>query len=216
MKNICRFVTLTLMLGVLSLSGFAQKAPAAAKPLNLVRGVVGPVGSNTSWSGFSALNLIGGAGVIPVLNNANTTVFYLGFTAGATADVNNLVLYTTPRGRLNITAVTPVKLGGVSNPSIALSNPTVCPVAPSAANPCIVRLDPLVLPLSPLSDYYLVVYFTSNDSNNSAVGATQPHFNQSSLNGGFVNGDESRLTVGQNIPTGITGIPDFLMFVMTN
>ena len=77
------------------------------------------------------------------------------------------------------------------------------------------RLDPLVLPLSPTSDYYLVVYFTQ-DSNNGGVGATQPSFLQSSLNGGFVASDQSRLTVGQNVPAGITTVPLFLMFVMTN
>jgi hypothetical protein len=209
---------LTLMASAISLPALSQDAPqAVVKPLNLVRGVVGPAGFNTNWGGFSALSLIGGAGVIPVLNKANTTVFYLGFTAGTTADVSNMVLYTTPRGRLNITAVTPVKLGGVSNPSIALTNPLVCPVAASQANPCVVRLDPLTLPLSTLSDYYLVVFFTANDQNNTSIGATSPTFQQSGLSGWFTNSDQTHLTVGQSIPSGNNGSsPNFLMFVMTN
>jgi len=218
MKTLHKFAMLMLMASAISLPALAQDAPqAVVKPLNLVRGIVGPAGFNSNWSGFSALSLIGGAGVIPVTNKANTTVFYLGFTGGTTADISNMVLYTTPRSRLNITAVTPVKLGGVSNPSIALSHAAVCPVQPSQANPCIVRLDPLTLPLSPLSDYYLVVFFTANDSNNSAIGATSPTFLQSSLSGWFTGSDQTHLTVGQPIPSGNNGSsPNFLMFVMTN
>jgi hypothetical protein len=217
MKTLYKFAMLTLMASAISLPALSQDAPqVVAKPLNLVRGIVGPAGSNTSWSGYSSLNLIGGAGVIPVLNKANT-VFYLGFTAGTTADISNMVLYTTPRGQLNITAVTPVKLGGVSNPSIALSHTAVCAVPPSQANPCIVRLDPLALPLSALSDYYLVVFFTANDSNNTALGGTSPTFLQSSLSGWFTPSDQTHLTVGQSIPSGNNGNnPNFLMYVMTN
>ena len=215
MKTFHKFATLTLMMFALAGYGFSQQ-PAKATALNLVRGVVGPVASNTSWSGYSALSLISGAGVIPI--TSSNTVFYLGFTAGTTADINNMVLYTTARRRLTITAVTPVKLGGISNPSINLASTAVCPVQPlSANNPCIVRLDPLALSLSALSDYYLVVYFTANDPNNSAIGATQPSFLQSSLNGWYTSSDESRLTVGQSIPSGNNGNPpDFLMFVMSN
>jgi hypothetical protein len=215
MKTFHKFATLTLMIIAVSAYGFSQKAPAKATALNLVRGVVGPVGSNTSWSGYSALSQISGAGVIPIASAS--TVFYLGFTAGATADINNMVLYTTARRGLTITAVTPVKLGGISNPSINLASIAVCPVQPlSVNNPCIVRLDPLTLSLSALNDYYLVVYFTANDPNNSTVGATQPSFGQSSLNGWFINGDESRLTAGQSIPAGNNGAqPDFLMYVMS-
>ena len=40
-------------------------------------------------------------------DTSHQTVFYIGFTAGATADVNNMVLYTTARGSATITAVTP-------------------------------------------------------------------------------------------------------------
>ena len=216
MKTVYRFATLTLM-GLAVFAGvFSQQAAAAAKAENLVRGVVGPVTNNTSWSGFSTLNLIPGAALIPV--TSTTSVFYLGFTAGTTVDISNMVLYTTARGSSTITAVTPVKLGGITNPSINLASVTVCPVQEiSDFNPCIVRLDPTKISLSALSDYYLVVYFTANDSNNSSVGATVPTFQQSSLMGWFISSDETELKVGASIPSGNSGHqPYFLMYVMTN
>src|SRR5580698_8523911 len=194
MNTVYRFTTLTLIMLALA-GGFSQKAAAAAKAENLVRGVVGPVASNSSWSGFSAISLIPGAALIPV--TSTQTVFYLGFTAGATADISNMVLYTTARGSSTITAVTPVTLGGVSNPSINLASSTVCPIIEiSNFNPCIVRLDPTKITLSALSDYYLVVYFTANDTNNQSIGLTTPSFPQSSLRGTYFNGDDSRLSVG--------------------
>jgi hypothetical protein len=216
MKTVYRFATLTLMVLAVFAGVFSQKAAAAAKPENLVRGVVGPVTNNTSWSGFSALNLIPGAALIPV--TSTTSVFYLGFTAGTTVDISNMVLYTTARGSSIITAVTPVKLGGITNPSINLASVTVCPVQEiSDFNPCIVRLDPTKISLSALSDYYLVVYFTANDSNNSSVGATIPIFQQSSLTGWFISSDQTELKVGASIPSGNSGHqPYFLMYVMTN
>lgn len=211
MKTVCKFATLTLMMLAFSLHGFA------ATPLNLVRGVGGPVGSNTSWSGYSNMGLIPGGGLLPI--TSSTTAFYYGFTAGSQVDITNMVLYTTARGSSTITAVTPVKYGGVSNPSIVLSNTSVCPVQPlSAGSPCFVRFDPLTLTLSALNDYYLVVYFTPSDSNNGSVGATQPQYLRSSLQGWYIGGvDETRLTVGQSIPSGNNGSqPYFLMFVMTD
>jgi hypothetical protein len=211
--KILKFATLTVMMLALSTFGFSK----AAKPENLVRGIVGPVTSNVSWSGYSTFALIPGAGLIPV--TSSTTVFYLGFTAGTQVDINNMVLYTTPRGSLTISAVTPIKLGGVSNPSIDLANPTVCPVVEiSAFNPCIVRLDPTTITLSALSDYYLVVYFTASDGNDQSVGLTTPSFSQSSLRGSYQSGDDSRLSVGGTIPTnlGFSAQPYMLMYVMTN
>ncbi len=212
MKTILKFATLTLMMFAVSVSGFA------ATPKNLERGIVGPVGSNTSWSGYSVMSLIPGAGLIPV--TSTTTAFYLGFTAGTEADISNMVLYTTARGSLTITAVTPVKLGGISNPMIDLDSTTVCPIVEiSAFNPCIVRLDPTTITLSALSDYYLVVYFTASDSNNTALGLTQPTFQQTSLRGTYTGADESHLTVGQSIPgtaNNFTTAPYLLMYVMTN
>src|SRR5271157_955702 len=151
MKNIFKFATLTLIIFAVSVCAFS-----ATKPENLVRGVIGPVASNVSWAGYSVLAQVSGAGLIPV--TSTTTVFYLGFTAGTQVDINNIVLYTTPRGSLTISAVTPVTLGAVSNPSIDLANTSVCPVAPSQTTPCIVRFDPTSLTLSPASDYYFAVY----------------------------------------------------------
>ena len=128
-----------------------------------------------------------------------------------------MVIYKTARGSSKITSVTPVKLGGVSNPSIHLSSSSVCPVQPvSGANPCVIRLDPTVLALSPLSDYYFVAFFTS-DTNNQTVAAAVPSFSKSSLLGWFIFADESHLTVGQSIPAGIGNSgPYFLMYVMSN
>jgi hypothetical protein len=214
MNTVYRFTTLTLIMLALA-GGFSQKAAAAAKAENLVRGVVGPVASNSSWSGFSAISLIPGAALIPV--TSTQTVFYLGFTAGATADISNMVLYTTARGSSTITAVTPVTLGGVSNPSINLASSTVCPIIEiSNFNPCIVRLDPTKIVLSATSDYYLVVYFTPSDSNNGLIGATTPTIRLSSLMGWYVSSNQSQLTVGSPIPAGNSGSqPEFLMYVMT-
>jgi len=82
-----------------------------------------------------------------------------------------------------------------------------------------VRLDPTTITLSALSDYYLVVYFTASDSNNEAIGLTQPSFGQGSLRGTYQNGDDSRLSVGGSIPLGVssfTSQPYMLMYVMTD
>src|ERR1700722_2594733 len=217
MKTVYRFATLTLM-GLAVFAGvFSQQAAAAAKAENLVRGVVGPVTNNTSWSGFSALSLIPGAALIPV--TSTTSVFYLGFTAGTTVDISNMVLYTTARGSSTITAVTPAKLGGITNPNINPPRATVGPVIEiSTFNPCIVRLDPTKITLSALSDYYLVVYFTGSDTNNQSIGLTTPSFPQSSLRGSYFNGDDSRLSVGGAIPSTLnfSSEPYMLMYVMTN
>jgi hypothetical protein len=214
MKIFRKFAVLTLAMLAVTAAGFSQAPPATA-PLNLVRGVVGTVSSSNSWAGYSALNQIPGGGVIPIASS--TTAFYLGFTAGTTTDINNMVLYTTARNSLTITAVTPVTYGGVSNPTINIGSTSVCKVQPiSATNPCIVRLDPLTLTLSALSDYYLVVYFKPNDSNNSAVGGAVPNNYMSSLAGWYIAADETQLTVGQSIPSGLSQSPYFLMFVRSN
>lgn len=216
MKTLNKFVVLTLAMFACTVYGMSQDGPKVVKPLNLERGVVGPVSSSASWSGFSTLSVIPGAGLIPVAGN--TTVFYLGFTGGQTADVSNMVLYTTPRGGTKISAVTPVTFGGVSNPSIHVSTPAVCPVQPlSAASPCLVRLDPVALQLSALSDYYLVVFFTGNDNNNNSIVGTVGANTMSSLTGWYMGSDQTHLTVGQSIPAGLTAhSPYFLMYVMTN
>ena len=208
MKTIFKLATLTLMGFAVSMSGFAAQ--------NLERGVVGPIRSSLSWSDYSVVSLVPGAGLIPVLGS--TTVFYLGFTAGTQADINNIVLYTTRRGSSKITAVTPITFGGSSSPTINLASPSVCPVVEiSANNPCIVRLDPTSIRLAAVNDYYLVVYFTASDSNNSSLGVTQPTFSQTSLRGTYISGDESRLAVGASLPSmSLSSAPFLLMYVMNN
>lgn len=215
MKSFCKFTIPTLVMLAITLTNFAVAQTPGPLPKNLVAGVTGPVGSSNNWSGYSALNLISGASQFGVAS-PNTTL-YVGFTGGSTADISNMVIYKTARGSSKITSVTPVKLGGVSNPSIQLSSTAVCPVQPvSTANPCIIRLDPTVLALSPLSDYYFVAFFTS-DTNNQTVAAAVPSFSKSSLLGWFILADESHLTVGQSIPAGIgNNGPDFLMYVMSS
>src|ERR1700686_3133478 len=158
----------------------AQERPATA-PINLVAGVGGPVSSSTEWSDYSALNLIAGAFIFPAVAQIKTTVLYIGFTAGTEADIGNMVLYTTKRGNYKISAVTPVKLKGVSNPIISLTNKKVCPTQPiSVSNPCVIRLDPITLSPTTLSDYYFVMYLGSN-SNNASVGAANAQYPITSL-----------------------------------
>ncbi|HSZ61224.1 MAG TPA: hypothetical protein VK828_05480 [Terriglobales bacterium] len=216
MKTVCKFATLTLMMLAATISSFAQRS-ITPKPntatQNLVRGVIGPAGTNSSWANYSVFGLVPGSALFPIASS--TTVFYFGFTAGTQADVGNMVVYTTARGSMTITAVTPVTLGGSSSPSIMLNNTSVCPVAPSSTAPCIVRFDPVSLALSPANDYYFVVYFTSN-TNNSSIAGTQPANNQTSLAGTYFSGDDSRLTTGQSIPGAANRSPSFLMYVMNN
>ena len=200
---------------ILLMFGLIAQGMAGTPAMNLVIGVQSPLVGSPNWASYSAINIIPGSSLLPV--NSTNTVLYIGFTGGTFADVNNMVLYTTKRDSSRITAVTPVKLGGISNPSINLTDKAVCPNQPvSATHPCVVRLDPIALSLSAVSDYYFVAYFTNN-SNNSSLGAATPVFpNKTSLNGFYQLGDDSRLRVGQTVPSGATGQPYFLMFVMTN
>jgi hypothetical protein len=218
MNTVCKFVTLTLMMLAVSVYGFSQTVgpmkPATTTTQNLVRGVIGPPGSNSEWSNYSVFNFVPGSALFPI--TSSTAVFYFGFTGGTEADIGNMVVYTTPRGSLTISVVTPVTLGGVSNPSIQLSNTSVCPVAPSSTTPCIVRFDPTTLTLSPANDYYFAVYF-SNDTNNQSIAGTQPNANQTSLLGTYFGGtDYTHLTVGQAVPGVANRGPSFLMYVMNN
>ncbi len=211
------FVTLALLLLSLTAQGFSQKKGSPdTTTQNLVRGVSGPVGTNSSWSGYTVFGGIPGSSLFPI--SSTTTVLSLGFTAGTEADVTNAVVYTTARGSTTITAITQVTYQGNSSFSIDLSNSSVCPTAPATATPCIVKLDSLTLTLSPASDYYLAVYFTSDDSNNSALGGTQPQVFQSSLWGWYDSGNYSGLAVGNSVPapTGAHGPPIFLMYVTNN
>ncbi len=195
---------------------FSVPRTAAAAAENLESGIVGSVGSNSNWSGWSEVSLIPGAGLMPI--TSTKTTFYLGFTGGSRADINNMVLYTTERGKSKITAVTHVTLDGVSDPTIDLASATVCPGgAISTENPCIVRLDPTTITLSALNDYYLAVYFTSSDSHNESLSVTVPSVAQTSLRGSDQQEDDSRLAVGGSIPSLNYGNPpDLLMYVMTD
>ena len=216
MKIACKIATLTLMICAVSVCGFSQHAVTpkpATTTQNLVRGVVGPPGGNNSWPNYSVMNEVPGSALFPI--TSSTTVFYYGFTAGTEADIANMVVYTTARASLTVSAVTPVTLGGVSNPSIILTNTSVCPVAPSASTPCIVRFDPTTLTMSPANDYYLMVHFT-NDANNSGIGATQATNAQSSLVGAYFGGDYTNITVGSALPAAARGGASFLMYVMNN
>jgi len=205
-----------IAIACLASTAVAQQAPATA-PINLVAGVGGPVSSSNQWSDYSALNLIAGAFIFPAVATVKTTVLYIGFTGGTEADIGNMVLYSTKRGNSKITAVTPVKLKGVSDPIISLTNKKVCPSQPiSVTNPCVVRLDPITLTLSTLSDYYFVM-FLSTSNNNATVGAANALYPITSLTGWYSSGDQTRLTVGSSIPSGYSGShPYFLLYVMSN
>ena len=220
MKNLkCTLSTLLMSVIVFScVAGtvVAQQLPPST-PINLVAGVGGPVSSSNQWENYSALNLIAGAFIFPAVAGTKTTALYIGFTAGTEADIGNMVLYTTKRGLQKITAVTPVKLKGISNPIVSLTNKKVCPTQPlSTSNPCVVRLDPINLTLSTLSDYYFVMYLASN-TNNETVGAANSQYPITSLTGWFESGDQTQLKVGNPIPSGYSGShPYFLLYVMSN
>jgi hypothetical protein len=219
MKTVYKFAALTLVMFAVSVYGVSQTTSTKTKPSttvtqNLVRGVIGPVSSNSSWANYSLFNLIPGSGLFPI--TSTTTVFYFGFTAGTEADISNMVVYTTARGSLTVTAVMPVTLGSKSNPSIMLSSTAVCPVAPSTTTPCIVRFDPTTITLSPANDYYFTVFYT-NDSNNSAIGGASPSQSQSSISSAYYGGtDYTHLTVGESIPGTSNRGSSFLMYVMNN
>jgi len=219
-NTIRKIATLTLMTLAVTTYGFSQK-PSKQQPTtttqNLVRGVLAPFQTNNEWAGYSLLNQIPGSAVYA--GAGSSTVFYWGFSAGTTADISNMVLYTTAHGSLTITAVKPVTLGGISNPSISLTNTSICPVQPlSATTPCIVKFDPVSITLSPASDYYLTVYFT-NDTNNQTIGGVYPTLSYGSVLSStfFGSTDSTHLTVGQSLPGTTNGRPSyFLMYVMNN
>jgi hypothetical protein len=220
-----KFTTLALMLLSLVAYGFSQKADktpttttttTTTTTQNLVRGVSGPVNSNSSWSGYTLWGVVPGSALFPI--SSTTTVFSYGFTAGSEADVTSAVLYTTARGSTTITAVTPVTYQSNSSFSIDLASTSVCPTAPSTSPPCIVKFDPITLTLSPASDYYFALYFTGDDSNNSAIAGTSPTLAQSSLWGWYNSGNYTNLIVGNSIPVpgGNHSAPYFLMYVTNN
>lgn len=179
---------------------------------NLVPGV-GIANSIGSWANYSAVNVIPGSALLP--STSKSTVLYLAFTGGTTADIAKMVIYKTASRQTKILSVTPVTLGGVADPSIHLSVKTTCKTQPlSVTSPCSVRLDPLTLTLSPLNDYYFVIYFT-NDSNNSALGGASTTL-PSSLTGFYTPGDETQLKVGNPVPATSFTAPYFLVAVQTS
>lgn len=66
MKTIFKFAALTVMMFAVSVCAFSATAE------NLVRGIIGPVTSNTNWSGYSLLGQIPGAGLIPITSTTTT------------------------------------------------------------------------------------------------------------------------------------------------
>jgi hypothetical protein len=220
MKNL-KFTTPTLLIFAIAFASLASTAVAqqhpAAPPINLVAGVGGPVSSSNHWENYSALNLIAGAFIFPAVAQVKTTVLYIGFTGGTEADIGNMVLYSTKRGSQKITNVLPVKLKGVSNPIISLTNKKTCPTQPiSISNPCVIRLDPMTLTPSTLSDYYFVMYL-GNNTNNEAVSAANAQYAITSLTGWYLTGDQTQLKAGASVPSGYTGShPYFLLYVMSN
>jgi hypothetical protein len=219
--KLVKLITPTLLIFALAFAGLANTAAAqeqpAAAPINLVAGVGGPVSSSNHWQNYSALNLIAGAFIFPAVAQVKTTVLYIGFTGGTEADIGNMVVYSTKRGSQKITKVLPVKLKGVSNPIISLTNKKTCPTQPvSVSSPCVIRLDPITLTPSTLSDYYFVMYL-GNNANNENISAANAQYPITSLTGWYSTGDQTQLTAGSTIPSGYSGShPFFLLYVMSN
>jgi hypothetical protein len=207
MKNIFRYAISALLAFVL----IAQSPFTFAG--NLVAGV-GAVSTVGNWSNYSVVDVIAGSTLFP--STSKTTVLYIAFTAGTTADISNMVIYKTATRQSSILSVTPVTLGSVSSPVIDLTNKKTCKVQPvSTTNPCVVRLDPITLTLSPGDDYYFVLYF-ANNTNNSPLGGATPSFSTSSLTGYYIVGDQTQLKVGNPAPASNFNAPYFLVAVQTS
>jgi hypothetical protein len=219
MKTFTFFLFSLALVAALSLFASAQQSPAAT-PKNLLPGI-GPLlqpGGSSNWTGISLIENIPGTSLYPI--TSDKAVFYIGFTAGTTVDIGNMVLYTTARESLVITAINAVRLQGVSNPSISLTDTKICPIQPlSGVNPCILRLDPIQMSLSPLNDYYFTVYFTQTDNDTHVA---RPRAFIGSLTGGEDAGkDDTQLKAGALVPdllgNGDSDPPSFLLVaVMDN
>jgi hypothetical protein len=217
MKTILFCMSSLALVAALSLAVSAQQPPAT--PRNLLPGI-GPLlqpGGSSNWTGNSVIENIPGTSLYPL--TSDRTVLYIGFTAGTTVDIGNMVLYTTARENFTIAAVTSVNLHGVSNPTISLTDPKVCPIQPlSGANPCLIRLDPLNLSLSTLNDYYFTVYFAQTDNETHVA---RPRAFIGSITGGEDAGkDDTQLKVGALVPdllgNGDTNPPSFLLVGVMN
>jgi hypothetical protein len=207
--------TSTLAVGALAQAPAPEAAPPAAALANVTegQGVITSSG-NPQWDGLSEIVLIPGASLMGA--SSSKTGLYIGFTGGSEADIDNMVLYTTPRNGTTITAIKKLKLGGVSNPSLVLTSKSVCPVQPvSVTNPCIVRLDTVTGALSPLDDYYFVIYFTL-DSNNEKISGAGSSFAAGSMSGWSLYGDQTRIGKDGALPSGNAGAGPFFLLYLTN
>jgi len=208
LKEVLRLTALLMFSVAITTQGFAT-------PKNLIAGV-GPLKSATKWDGRTAFSVIPGAALFPT--TSTTTVLQIAFTGGTRADIGNMVLYQTNSRDGVITAVTPVTLNKLSNPSIDLKDPGVCPDQPvSTAAPCIVKLDQLALPLSASSDYYLAIFFPSPDSSNASLSLGTPQFFGTGLTGFVSFVDDTKHLAGDTLNTLINaGTPFGLIAVTSN
>ena len=217
MKTLCKVATLTLLLVVTAVGALAQdeaRSHTTTVLANLTEGQGTVVGSTSDWEGWSELTLIPGGALFGV--STASTVITLGFSAGSTVNIQNMILYTTARSGSTITATKKVTLGGKSNPTISLSSTSVCPTQPvSLTNPCFVKLDAIKEALSPLNDYYFVEYFTSDSNNNSMRGAGASNFNNG-LTGWQIDGDDTQIPVAGTIPVGYSGQAPIFTMYLTN
>jgi hypothetical protein len=88
---------------IVALSPFVSAQRPSAAPQNLLPGI-GPLlipGGSSNWTGLSAIENIPGTSLYAV--QSDTTVLYIGFTAGTTVKIGNMVLYTTAREDATIT-----------------------------------------------------------------------------------------------------------------
>jgi hypothetical protein len=208
MKSIFKF-------GWALLFSFAISVPSPAQtPQNLVAGTGAITNSLAVWNGSSAINLISGNALFSA--SGKQTVLYVGFTAGTRAVIGNMVLYKTNRNNSTIVDVIPVTYKGISSNTIFLDAATCGITPPTTTSPCIVRLDPVSLKLSPLNDYYFVM-FLANVADNVAIDSATSANSKTTIIGGFDAADDTGLALGDIIPsTLLKGTAQFLVGVMTN
>jgi hypothetical protein len=216
MNTFNKLATCTLMMLVLAASAFAQAPGPETTLANLTEGQ-GTISSssNPQWDGYSELVLIPGASLMGA--SSTSTALYIGFTGGTEADIGNMVLYSTLRGNDAVIKATKVTLSGSSDPSIDLTSTSVCPNgAPTATNPCIIRLDTVKAALSTLDDYYFVVYFTL-DTNNEKIAGVGQSVEPGALSGFYLYGDQTRIGAKGAIATNEnTDQPAFFLAYVAN
>jgi len=208
MKSISELVWMVLFSFAISMPSPAQTAK------NLVAGTGPLTNAIAIWTDRSAINLIPGTQLFPA--SGKTTFLNLGFTQGDEVDIGGMVLYTTERDQFQITAVTPVTFGGISSGAIFLSS--ACSGKITVQTPCVIQTDPLPFKLSPLNDYYFVIYFTA-DVNNAAVDAAVSLNSHTTIVGGIDPGvDDTTFAPGDILPSNIInkGEALFLVGVMNN